>query len=452
MAIQQVERQRYRASGRVAWGKFLPLAIITAIAALVLAAVMNWLYSVGWHLVILVPIVFSLLLVIPLSVTIANGKCRSPLLAAALGFAAGLLMYGGYLYFGMVSLLGLQGITRLDLFPSYLSLRLHSDTEHDVGRSSPKVSRPDPYMNGFRMAMELGLVLFFTTSLPYNRARRAFCERCGAWKQQQCINFAPGFAAKIASWLEQGQLSNLASVPLYIPRGKRKSSTMVAIERCNSSTGQSCPVHFAVKEVSTGGGLSAFDGAWGRVTVRRVELARSEVGELAPLFSQLAAPLPMAQASPVLSGGTTATALIEVQPIPTGEAHRVLNKSSNLIANLLVLSILAIFFLSIAGAAGAFYKSGLDDLLQHRKVDAIGLGLWITLALGCVGMVVLSGYIGLKNSGVAGHLYYRFRSRRSIARRKTKWVDPSRPSDLPTFFVQVVPPEKLGCADARNSH
>ena len=222
-------RRRYRSSMRVAWISFLPWALATFLLTLFLAMAMNWLFSKGWYIIILAPCVSAVFVTLFVSITIQKGKCRFPALAGLFGFAMGLLLYGGYFYFGMLSFLGPGNAARLDLLPKYIQLRLNSDTQHDVERPDDKPARPDPVMTGVTYAFEFGLILLVTTVPAYRRSKRAFCEKCGQWKLQDLAKFPPNSGAIIRQWLEQGQLANLATLPKYTPPSAKKPLTIAAI-------------------------------------------------------------------------------------------------------------------------------------------------------------------------------------------------------------------------------
>src|SRR5689334_18152862 len=120
-----LERRTYRPSGRVSWGAILPLVALTFVGAAAMAGVMYWLFARGWYLLFIVPIFGALVEAGLLRFAVGAGKCRAPLIARLLGFAAGAVMYVGYYYIGMVASLGVESIWRVDLFPDYVSWRMH---------------------------------------------------------------------------------------------------------------------------------------------------------------------------------------------------------------------------------------------------------------------------------------------------------------------------------------
>ena len=170
------QRGTYKPSGRVAWGKFLLLYGATLVGAAVLAGGMYWLFTAGWYLMIIVPLVAALLLALALTTVVRVGKCRSPGLAWIAGIFAGALMYVGYFYVGMVAALGIQNAGRLDLFPQYVSWRAGNDVTHEEGRPATRQENPDPFMNWVWYALELGFVLYRCGMFARRRRSRAFCE------------------------------------------------------------------------------------------------------------------------------------------------------------------------------------------------------------------------------------------------------------------------------------
>lgn len=459
--IGAIERPRYVPSGRVDWLKFLPLLLLSLLCAAVLAAALYGLYFEGWYLIILVPAIAAMLLSVMLSFAVRAGKCRSPLLAGALGLVAGVVMYIGYYYIGMVAMLGPQYATRLDLLPAYISWRAHVDVQHDVGgpRLPHDQDSADAPMNWFLFAFELGLVLFVTLLVTRRRASRAFCESCGSWKTQHVALFAPGFGKQIAEWLDAGQLPMIASLPPF-KAGRRQQFTSVAVEVCPlTAASQNCPAYLAVKDVSLGGGgteFQKFDGATGKVLVQRAQISAEELASIRQLFPALSgiaatpAQIPTGAAGaripPPIPAGLSRSQLIEVTPIPPADARKVMNGWTIAVGNLLSLVIVAAMILFAAGIFAGIFLSGLPELMDHKgsppNLARVVAGL--ALSAVCLVLCILSGYVGLKNSSFLGNRYYLGRAKRFFSLRRDRIVDPDRTSNLPTFFVEVVPRRNWG--------
>jgi len=444
----------------VSWGSFSAFYALTLLVAALLSWAMYASFAAGWYIMVVMPAIAALLVSAMLTMTIRVGKCRKPLAAGIGGIIAGTVLYLGSYYCGMVALTGVENAWRVNLLPAYLTWRMQTDLHRNVGRPDPGGGErePDPVMNWIFFGLEFATVLWLTGLLVRRRAMKPFCERCDAWKQQDLNTYPPGNGETIRQWLEAGELGKLASVPTYTPSGKQKRFTSVSVESC--AAGQSddpCPVYFAVKDVSMGGSISAFqrfDGSPGKLRVPRIELTPIEVEALAPVFHRLqhsrqksvsafAASEGLVNPSiPAVFGGS---AVIDVQPVPEGEARRVLNASSIAITNVLVLMTLVVFFGSIAGFGYGIHVSNILEVLDHKARPeparmALGLGLSALSAL----FAFITGYVGLRNASAPGNIYFQRRARHYFGMRVSPIVDLTRPSDEPRFFVEVVPRNNWG--------
>ena len=61
-----------------------------------------------------------------------------------------------------------------------------------------------------------------------------------------------------------------------------------------------------------------------------------------------------------------------------------------------------------------------------------------------VAFTIFSGYVGLKNGSVASNNYYLRLAKRYFIQRRNPIINPHAATDLPTYFVQVVPRENWG--------
>lgn len=288
-----MQRSRYEPSGIVDWNRFGPLALLVLVGAAVLAEGMNLLTEAGWYLLFLVPLIAAILVIAVLWKAIRLGRCRSPALAGMLGVFAALVLYLGYYYCGMISDAGIEAVGRIDLLPRYIDFRMQTQTTHDVGQPDYPgrgEKTPVPFLNWFQFIFEFGMVLFLIPMVGYRLAARPFCEQCGQWKHQNVAQFPPGSARPIAEAFERGRLQDLPALRGPIAKGGKKF-TSVTVETCaEDRLGQSCPVYFSVKEVSSGTNLSAYqqtDGALGKWWIRRVELNAAEIESLRSTFTGL---------------------------------------------------------------------------------------------------------------------------------------------------------------------
>jgi hypothetical protein len=196
---------------------------------------------------------------------------------------------------------------------------------------------------------------------------------------------------------------------------------------------------------STGGGIH---NAVQLTGVPHLQISEPEWTMIQPLFPKLAgnttvesapAQIPASTAAPAINRG----ALIEVQAIPDGEAHKVLTKAGIAMGNLVALSVLVVFIGSIVGMAAPMIMV-FNAVSNSHYVNPIIAALAVIVSLAFFVLFCLSIYMALKNPGVVGNRYYWFRSRSSIASRLNKWVDPQRPTGSETYFNGIVPRERWG--------
>src|SRR5690349_24714506 len=92
----------FKPSGSVRWASFLPWLIVPLGLAAGLAGVLFWLFHVGHYYVLIVPAMAALGVAACLKLAVNKGHCRSRLVAGAAGACAGIVLYLGYYYCGMV--------------------------------------------------------------------------------------------------------------------------------------------------------------------------------------------------------------------------------------------------------------------------------------------------------------------------------------------------------------
>ena len=434
-------RENYRFSGRISIGRFVPLVSLTLAIAVAGGWVMQQLYLVGWYIRIFVPIVMMLPVLVAAHVAVSKGRCRSRAVAAVLGFVAASMLYGSYFYFGMLTMMGSQQWARLDLLPRYLQFRMRTDVSGDVGGSRTAPHREiDPTVdNWIHFGVEFGVLVLLVTSATYRRADRVYCEQCNQWSTLRSIRYAPGYGQAISGWLDTCELQQLATLPPGPPSGKA-AATKVTLEFCaTDANAAACPAYFSVKEMKPAKGESQAQASTTRV--RRTKLSEAELDDVRPAFNLKSDDDSL---SVKQSAGDNPSLLIDVQPVPEGEALKVLSKPSIVIGNILSISVLLFCYGGIAATYGAVAFSHVTHLGSNEVVDPRRLVGGIALAVVCLTIGLFAGYLGLKNPGVIANRFLHWRARRAFAGRRAKLVDIDKPTDLPTFFVQRIPRENWG--------
>jgi hypothetical protein len=425
--------------------KFLPLAALTFVVAALMALGMNALYRHGFYFLVVNAVLAAVLLSMLLRTAVGLGRCRSPLLAAALGLAVGLVFYLGFYYAGMLGFIGWDNARRIDLLPKYIHFRLQTDTHHDPGDSNRALRRPLPVFNWIIFVVEFGFVVCISTLTAYRRASRSYCENCAKWKEQEVLILPPKSGAKVVDWMSRGELASIARVPPYTPSNKA-SYTAVALEGCAGGAAAACASYLAAKDVarySPGTNFRKFDGARGQLRLARTQLTPAEMDAIRPAFPRLLSQAARKTNDPPVKGNVQTSAgrnpprktgSIQIESLPPDDAGKIMNKWAILIGNLIGLLTLVIFLGAIVGLFFAWHRAW-----DTEGNNPIQLGEMIGLGIVCAVVAGLSGYISQVSASVWGNCFYRARARHFIAQRRNKIVDPHRATDSPIFFVEVVP-------------
>lgn len=446
------ERGRYRSTGRVAWGRFLPWAALVLAVAAGVAVGLNWSYEAGYYIVILMPAlgVVGLVLLIPQAV--GRGRCRNAPVGLGLGLLAGLVMYGGYYYVGMVRALEMEYAGRADLLPSYVQWRMTTDVQEDVGSSRAKDSKgPDPVLNWGVLVFEAGLVLWMAGVAGYGRARRAYCEKCGQWKQREVTFYPAGVAREVADAVRGGAVEQLLAKGGVQVGGMDRRYAAVAVEYCPPASregDEACPVYASVKDVKFGGGQwteAQYDWAVGRMRMNREEVDEETLAKIAKAFPTTARAFGLGDAHAVAGprtgsaggAGVVAGRVGEVGTVPERFAGKVLTKRAIVVGNMLAMLVLLAFFAGLGLA--------IVGLIWMHDGRAVGLGdvrvgTVLTGAMVAVGVViaVVSGYVGLRNPSAIGNRYLLGLARSAVRLRPDRLVKADDPA---AEFCEVVPRE-----------
>jgi hypothetical protein len=441
----------FKPSGRVRWGSFVSWVLVPLILAAVLAAVMFWLFYVGHYYIIIVPAIAALAVAACLKLAVNKGHCRSRLIAGAAGFCAGIILYLGYYYCGMVYQLGPQAAGRLELLPRYIQFRLRHDAVRDIHDSrQDEAPRPgDRFMNWGVFGGELAIVLAFTMGGAVARARKPYCESCQKWMMREVTHFNPAKAKELLdAFLNRSarSLAMLAAEPVFatIP------STLLALDSCPSlkeGSARDCSSYVSLKTITRAGGgspiLDPFDGAKGKVLLRSLALSADEAAALAGRFEVLGhvagrvAVEALASQSRFESPSveTADLPVAEIRPVESDFAGKVLTKRTALIGTAWAFASLLFLFVGI----GLMAWGGLTAFPDSKSNEVVSPE---TKALGITGLVVggllfvATAAFFFVNPTHLGNRYLLKVVRREFARRTGCFVQANEPEAL---FVEVVP-------------
>src|SRR5713226_1719205 len=116
-------RSFYKSSG-VNWPRFLPWLVPAFVVAAILAEGMAQLFRIGHYYILIVPLLAAVGVGGMMNLAVSRGHCRSSIVAGLAGVCAGLLLYIGYFYLGMVHDLGPEWAGHPKFLPTYIRLRM----------------------------------------------------------------------------------------------------------------------------------------------------------------------------------------------------------------------------------------------------------------------------------------------------------------------------------------
>jgi hypothetical protein len=454
MAITLPEgRSRFQSSGRINWTRFLPWAALAWLGSVLGAAVLFQLFQWGWYLIFLAPLAAAASVGGLVLLAVRRGHCRSRLVAGTLGAIAGLTLYLGYFYFGMVSALGLENAGRIDLLPRYIEIRMRVTVIKDVGDTSQ--NQPEPgtggeIMNWLIFAGEFGFVVFIAIAPGFRRASKPYCERCRDWMSRETTNFKPEVGPGFVEALRLNSVQSLAALFTSPPKNS-PPLTAVALDYCPSlKTGAStdCPVYLSVKQVvqnPRGVTRYYFENSKGETLLRAVALEPPELAAVLPRFTVLekATGTTAAQALEELhveSPVTRPVAIADIRPVDPLFAGRVLTTRAKLVGTLLM-------FLMVVGVFGPVGLAGLGAWLGFPDHPPEG-GVSTTARFFGGVLIAVAAFVFLADMVMLftapDFFRYRYllrRIRREFSRRPNHLVSPGDPE---AHFVEIVPRANWG--------
>lgn len=445
-------RTYFKCSGGVNWGTFLPWLVVPFGVATLLAALMFWLFRVGHYYIVLVPLIAALAVAGCVKLAVGKGHCRNAAVAGVAGIVAGVLLYFGYYYCGMVHHLGPETAGRPDLLPYYIRARIHTDVLRDTHDSSrddetPRIRKGNVYVNWAVFGLELAFVFGLSTVAGVKRARKPYCESCRRWMVREVTQFDPAQLNELTQAFRNGSARSLAA-QCAKPVFATVPSVILAAEICpavKDGMTRDCAVYVSLKNVTKAAGgnqfMDAFDSAQGKVLIHSLQLNPDEIAALGRRFKVLES----------LAGRAAVTALMpemsaeeksadvgpvaDIKPVESDFAGRVLTKRNAIIANVYAFGALLFLFGGIGLAAWGGITA-FPDKKSNQEVSPQKKALGITvLAVGGLFFVGTAGFF-LVNPSYLGNRYLLKVLRREFARRPKCLVEPNDPDAL---IVEIVP-------------
>jgi hypothetical protein len=441
-------REFYKTGG-ANWPQFIVWLILPFAAAALLAVGLFELFNLGHYYVVILPLIAAVLVALLVSLAINKGHCRSPIIGCTSGIAAGLVMYLGYFYCGMIYHVGPEVASRPDLLPLYIRARMESDVIRDVGADRENETRQrkgDPWFNWMTFAFEFIGVVAITGLAGHNRARKPYCRACGKWMQREVTQFEPNQATPILEALRTSSARSLAALCAQPVFATVPNATLAA-EICptlKDGVSRDCPVYVSLKQVTAAAHSptrDSFDAPKGKLLLRSLKLNSDEfaaLGSRFKVFETVAGRAAVAALQPETadsSGSSSTAALAEIKPVESDYAGKVLTRRNAFIALGYVLVALVLIFASIGLAAWggmmAFPdKNSPQNVTPTKKILGIAL-----LSAGGLCFLGTAVFFFVNPSFFSTRFLLR-RAREEFSRRPKCLVDPNDPDAL---FIEIVP-------------
>ena len=448
-------RNFYKGRG-VDWSRFLPWLLLAVVVTMALAEGMAQLFRAGHYYIFIVPLIAALCVAGMMSVAVSRGHCRSPIVGGIGGFIAGLLLYLGYFYFGMILDFGPEAARNPEFLPKYIRLRMATEVTHDVNepRNGEKARAPSHggvYVNWGRTTFEFGLILFITIGTALKRTRKPYCEICHRWMIREITPFEPVHSAELLDALRTHSAHSLAALCAKAPFTTIPNVSL-AIDFCptlNHGIYRDCAVFVSVKNINFPPKAlvrDPFEQSKGKMLLDKMQMERDELAALAQRFAPFEAVAGRTAVGMLLpkeafdeaAGNNLVYA--EITPLPEEHAGKILTRKTVLIASALSFFILLGFFAGVGllfwGWITAFPDSPPPDGVSPRA-KALGItlmssgGIWL-----CFSLTVM-----LIDSSFFFNHYIRRQLSREFSRRTSMLVDLNDPEAL---FVERVPKTNWG--------
>jgi hypothetical protein len=449
-------RTFYKGKG-VDLGRFIPWLLAAFVVAAILAEGMAQLFRLGHYYIFIVPLAAAACVGGMVHLAVNRGHCRSPFVAGLAGFCAGLLLYIGYFYFGMLHDVGPEAVQHPEFFPKYMRLRMMIERTrdiHDTGRDDEeKAPRADNvYMNWGRFGLELIFVVAVTAGMGIRRARKAYCENCRRWMVREMTEFDPGSSEELTEAFRTNSARSLAALCAKAPYSTIPNITLAADFCPNLKEGVSrdCPVYVSLKEISMApksAVLDTFEQSKGRLLAGGLQLNADEIPALAPRFkvfetvagrSAVSALLPKEE--PDESVASKDATYADITPLSQDHAGKIMTRKTVLIGNAFAFVILLSFF----GSMGLVLWGLTTGFPDHPPAEGVSpaaktFGI-VLIAVGLTWFVVFL-VIAFTDMSAFGNRYVRKVLREEFARRSSLMVDSNDPDAI---FVEIVPKMNWG--------
>lgn len=334
-AVPPAKPRVYKPTGKVSWLRFLPLAALSFLVALIMALVFL-LCENRLHYVLVTPLILSLPVAGMAVLTFRVGKCRNPLLGLLLGLALAVAFYGGYWTLSYTAnVLAAPPLERLlveaesgpGLWGYFVWRCKHSRTSDSHTPDSGHERKPSAANTGFNMftfGMEFAFLLVLGGVVGRGWTRRVFYEPANRWSTQLELRYRPDDFAAVLRAVSNGDwqaLGHLQPMPKpYTNQGAGALYVTLKVEYLPELASQ--PMFVSLEGFNLGklpaareAGAKGFGGI-SKAFIRQQVVPPAESVWLPRLFPEIRVPVTPLPPAPAAAAGTAATAPAAAPGIP----------------------------------------------------------------------------------------------------------------------------------------
>jgi hypothetical protein len=421
---RSIDRPVYERSGRVAWPRFLPAAVIALFVAAGMAYCWFLAFDAGWGYWLATAIVLVLPVALAAYLAVGFGRCRNRVVAGTLGVLAAVVFHAGYFHADLVNQRGPAALTRLDLLPEFIATRMANDGIRADNQFLPR----SEFFNWFYSSVELLVLTLVVGATAVFRSQKGYCESCRRWMRSVGLHAKPGASTDIAEALDTGDWSDVPVTVGQMPAIVRASSWL-DFEYCPGvrDPGGGCAAYLTLKEFTGSPQPPQVLMAQGRLEPDELDALAGRVAALA--FLRVSAP--PATADEIASGRPIerhAGAVAAIERLPGHAGGADLDRAGKIELMLALVPVSAL----LGGTAMVVWGLVRAPWAGAPPTDWLG---YLLLAAG-LAAAVAGGLVCWVNVDFLGLRYMYRQICRTLAQRADALVMPDDPA---ARFIDVVP-------------
>lgn len=206
-------RHQYRRSGRVAWKRFLPLAVLALTSSLAGGLYLAAVYVFGTYVFFGLAAWTGVLIGALVGVAVRLGRCRNASVGVGLGALCGCLAVMSHLQFSLSFETSFANFWRIAELPAYVEMRMNRDAVTSLSSDPEKVVSPTPNENWVLGGSDALLVILIPSAFGFFRSIQPYCDSAGVWMETRRVKVPLGTARRLNRKFEQNDPDQLADLP-----------------------------------------------------------------------------------------------------------------------------------------------------------------------------------------------------------------------------------------------